>query len=323
MKKILTLCLLAISIPTIFAAPKEFIPDFYLESSTEVPGLAKKSEFVIRFEELPSTSDVTHILWSIDKKSTARIALEKDNSLVIQTKPGEHSFQFFYSTDYEEIQTGKVSIKAGHRDVYIARFSETGILYEVEKPVIYLYPETRTEVELKVVPTGKMRFTYPELKDTWKMTAHPNGELEIGDRSYPYLFWEAESPALRANWSEGTLLTRDEVVHFLESQLDFAGLNSKEQSDFITYWAPRMTQHEHCVVHFLQNDECSQFADLIVLPQPDAINRLYIVWAPIENLEDYTYIRPQKLQKINRLGFDILEWGGVEMKTYPVNIEDL
>jgi hypothetical protein len=322
MSKILSTLLFAASAFSVFAERKESLPAFYLESSSVAPELGKHAEFVIRFKGLPYSQDPTHLVWSIDKKSSARVKLDADMTLTVRTTPGVHSFQFFYSKEYEEIQTGKVEIKAGHRDTYIAQFSETNVIYTIEKPVLYIYPERTMEVSLNVLPKGKMRFTYPELKDEWQMTAHPDGELEIEGRSYPYLFWESENPVVHTNWEEGAVIARNEVVSFLESQLDFIGLNAQERTDFITYWAPRMMRHPHCAVHFLQNSACGQFADLIVLPQPDAINRVYILWAPIDNFEDNTYLRPQKLQKINRLGFDILEWGGVQLNTYPKNTEE-
>lgn len=322
MKLFIFTCLLVLSLP-LNTVPKESLPDFYLLTSEKDPSLDEKAMYVIHFDGLPVGENTNHVLWSIDNKGTARASLDAENTLKIKTSPGTHSFQFFFDTDYTEIQVSNIPIAAGFRDTYVATFQKTDIIYTVEKPVIYLYPEASMQVEVKVQARGKMLFTYPALNDAWKMTAHPGGELEIDGKMYPYLFWEAENPRIESNWREGTLVEREKIVEFLEAQLDEVGLNARESADFITYWAPRMMQHPKCVVHFLQNNDCAVFGDLNVLPEPNEINRLYILWSGVDNFADYSYLRPQKLQKISRLGFDLLEWGGVEMFEYPVNSEEL
>ena len=60
----------------------------------------------------------------------------------------------------------------------------------VKKPVIYLYPTTATELDIQLKVQGELTFSYPKHKDSWKCTAYPNGDIKIGERTYPYLFWE-------------------------------------------------------------------------------------------------------------------------------------
>lgn len=61
-----------------------------------------------------------------------------------------------------------------------------------KKPVIYLYPEKTTEVDVKVNLDGKFTTTYPKYNDGWNVVAEPDGTLHALDNknSYYCLFWE-------------------------------------------------------------------------------------------------------------------------------------
>jgi hypothetical protein len=58
------------------------------------------------------------------------------------------------------------------------------------------------------------------------------------------LFWEAKTTGLKyqsiSNDVDGFLIATDTLVPFLENALNQLGLNAKEQTDFITFWAPQL-----------------------------------------------------------------------------------
>lgn len=316
--KILSILFVLCLVPTLWG--KESMPDYYLESSTRSDKLqANEALFRFRFEGIQEeTKGALHLLWAIDGKNTARVTLQERSWLEVAVNPGKHHFQFFYNENYFEISTSDLEIKGGYLDVYVVNFSRSDVIQMEEKPVIYLYPERETQVEVKLEPKGKMLFTYPVLKDSWQGTAYPNGEILINGSIYPYLFWESEAPKYATNWKDGFVVESKDVVSFLEKTLIDFGLNSQERADFITYWAPRMVQSKACVVHFLQQNECNQIAELSIAPEPDHVNRIYMLWSLAEHLEDYEYIVPQDIQTIDRSGFDVLEWGGQEFPEYSL-----
>ena len=55
--------------------------------------------------------------------------------------------------------------------------------YELEyiggyaKPVLYLYPEEKTDITVNFEKEENLTTTYPKFKDEWKVTAYPNGDL--------------------------------------------------------------------------------------------------------------------------------------------------
>lgn len=60
------------------------------------------------------------------------------------------------------------------------------------KPVIYLYPEKTTNVEVKLNFNGELIATYPTYDNGWSVIARPDGTLinTADGREYSYLFWE-------------------------------------------------------------------------------------------------------------------------------------
>lgn len=61
---------------------------------------------------------------------------------------------------------------------------------EVDKPVIYLYPEEETEVSVNLNLNGKLTCTYPKYNNSWTVTAKPDGTLtDKNGMNYNYLYW--------------------------------------------------------------------------------------------------------------------------------------
>jgi hypothetical protein len=128
------------------------------------------------------------------------------------------------------------------------------------------------------------------------------------------LFWDSKQDFKLTNQSNGYHISTKEVVPFLEKQLSNAGLTAIEKTDFITYWGPRLTQYESVFIQFYLQENCDQFATIQCDPKPTAINRLYISFS--EWNETFTsLLHPMELPAFKRDGFNILEWGGFELKT--------
>lgn len=184
----------------------------------------------------------------------------------------------------------------------------------LKKPVIYFYPESDTEVSVELKTTGKLTFSYPDYASGWKGTAHPDGSIDVNGKHYPYLFWESEQPFNSFNKKVGGLILQKEtVVESLEMYLTQLGFNDKEKTDFITFWAPQLQKHDLVMIQFILNDSCNEFATLEIEPKPAHLNRVYMVWRDYNISLSQSLITEQVLTPINRDGFDVLEWGGIEI----------
>lgn len=284
-------------------------PEVLLESS-RIDTRLKSGEAVYEFEFFGFIDErISYFIdYSIDGENH-RTQLNADRILRIETTPGKHKFQFYYNPSYEEIYTDNLEIKDRHLDVYSVYLTYSEMPVMTEKPVIYLYPESPIDVEVSVDFKGTNSFFYPAYNNGWKVRAKPNGELTVDEKQYNYLFWEATQniPYAKAQMKEGFFVKGENAVTFLEEKLTQAGLNSKEQADFITYWGPRLAANRLNFVHFKFNDDCNTYAKLNVDPKPDETYRIYMIWSVVNN---YHPVSPQEIPTARRDGFTVLEWGG-------------
>ena len=186
--------------------------------------------------------------------------------------------------------------------------SNPGVAY---KPVIYLYPEEEMEVSVKLDYDGTFTSTYPAYEDGWKVMAKPDGTLysEESGREYYCLFWEGISDT-EYDLSKGFVVPGDETEAFLEDALAKLGLTEKESNEFIIFWMPQMEHNKYNYISF-QGDAYTDSAKLDVSPTPDTVIRVFMVW---QGLDESMDIEPQKLEKVERKGFTVVEWGGSEIE---------
>lgn len=97
---------------------------------------------------------------------------------------------------------------------------------------------------------------------------------------------------------------------FLYEKLTEIGLNTKEKSDFIMFWYPKLQEYPYIQITFAGEDY-NQSAPLKITPKPDSLLRVFMVAKP---LDTSIVIEPQKLEKFERKGFSVVEWGGTVLE---------
>jgi len=178
------------------------------------------------------------------------------------------------------------------------------------KPVIYLYPESETEVTVTLDFNGELTSVYPAYEDGWTVTAKPDGTLtDAGGREYYCLFWEGISN-VHYDLSSGFVVPGNETETFLEESLAALGLTDKEANEFIIYWLPQMENNPYNLISF-QQELYTDNAELAISPAPDSILRVFMAW---QALEKPVEVQPQILNGFERTGFTAVEWGGAEIK---------
>jgi hypothetical protein len=301
------------------AEEKRLAATFSIYKTENATELKNQSEYVFTFKNLKSEDLNAIITLQMDAGKTEKIQLRK-GEMSYTTKPGKHRFVVYINENYFELYSHELDIESQQRQFYYVYVQETqGIQIEVDKPVIYLYPETINPFEVQVKPKGKINFTYPELKNSWTGIMHPDGKLTIGDENYRYLFWESTQKmnALDPNKTEGFVVSRNELIDFLEKQLNTAGFNACERADFMTFWVPQMIKHDQLFITFHQDKACDDFAALEITPTPDHINRFYMSWG---NYSGSATPKPQVILPIKRDGFNVLEWGGQEIPAVTTSL---
>lgn len=84
------------------------------------------------------------------------------------------------------------------------------------------------------------------------------------------------------------------------------GLTPREYNDFITYWAPEMSQNPYNLISF-STEQYEALAPLVISPAPDSMLRVHMVY---KGLRQPVKVLPQTLIPWQRTGFAAVEWGG-------------
>jgi hypothetical protein len=180
-----------------------------------------------------------------------------------------------------------------------------------KKPVIYLYPEKDMDISVQLNINKKdneLTTIYPKFNgedNTWNVHAKPNGDIILGNKTYPYLFWEAKS-YYNQEIKEGFIVKDINAEEFLENKLKILGLNDKESTDFITFWLPVLLRNKLSLCNF-QSEQFFNNFKLNVNPKPDTMIRIFL---SIKKLNSPIEIKEQKLEKNERKGYTLIEWGG-------------
>ena len=180
------------------------------------------------------------------------------------------------------------------------------------KPMIYLYPEEKQEVEVVLKNKKLLTTTYPKYNDSWKVIANPDGTLvdEASGREYYGLYWEGKNYT-KINEKKGFVVKGEDSIKFLEEKLNELGLTDKEAEEFIVYWLPKLEKNKYNYIYFSQTEEVNKYMPLEVNPKPDTVIRILMYYKPLNKKID---VKEQKIKQVQRHGFTLVEWGGTPIK---------
>ncbi len=186
------------------------------------------------------------------------------------------------------------------------------------KPVIYLYPEAKSLIKLKLNYAGELTVTYPAYKNGWEVIAHPDGKLvdPVDNKEYSYLFWEGkdDGPApKKLIYTEGFVVKGDSAHLFLQDKLSEMGMVPKEYNEFIVYWYPILKENKYNFIHFKVGDAYDEISTMEIDPKPDAMLRVFMYY---KSMDKPGSVSPQVFVPFTRTGFTLVEWGGG-----PINSE--
>lgn len=183
----------------------------------------------------------------------------------------------------------------------------------LEKPVIYIYPETEMNVNVKLGKSELLTCTYPKYSEStgWEVTANPDGTLrDETNREYYSLYWEGKN-AVKIEMEEGFVVKGEDTIEFLEEKLELLGLTEKEAQEFIIYWLPQMENNKYNLIRFETMEEIEENMPLEINPKPDTLIRIMMDW---KSLDEYIEVSEQSLTSVRRSGYTVVEWGGSEIK---------
>lgn len=184
-----------------------------------------------------------------------------------------------------------------------------GNSWTIDKPLIYIYPEEETRVSVKLGYPEKLTTTYPLYNNSWKVLARPDGTLiDDNGREYYGLYWEAIRKD-KIDFKDGFVVSKEDLIPFLEEKLVILGLNSKESDEFIIYWLPKLQENQYNLIRFATKEEIEKEMPLNITPEPETLIRIFMEF---KGLDEKINIQEQVLTKASRQGYTVVEWGGTE-----------
>ena len=187
--------------------------------------------------------------------------------------------------------------------------------FPVDKPMIYLYPESTLDLNVSLGSPELLTSSYPKYVDGWNIVAYPNGDLidkNSGKKLYA-LYWEGQREANNLDMTTGFIVKGEESAEFLEEKLEVLGLNYREAEEFIVYWLPKLELHEYNYIYFATEEEIEAEMPLEFSVEPDTLIRVRMIF---EGLDEYKEVKEQTLTPASeRNGFTVVEWGGTDLTT--------
>lgn len=182
----------------------------------------------------------------------------------------------------------------------------------IAKPMIYIYPTSDLDLKIKLVNDDKIIHTYPKYDNEWNVHVTKDGNIYDykTKRNYYALYWEGIDNT-SINMNEGFVVKGEQTSTFLENKLSYLGLNDKEINEFIVYWLNKMEDNNYNFIRFRTMEEINEYMPLEFSKKPDTLIRVIMDFKP---LNKKLYVKEQKLEKVERKGFTIVEWGGREIK---------
>ena len=176
------------------------------------------------------------------------------------------------------------------------------------KPIIYIYPKQEQNVKVTLGSSDKLLVSYPVYNNGWNVLAKKDGTLidNKTNRELYSLYYESENNINFKIENEGFVISKEEIIPFLEEKLEILGLNPREQEEFIIYWLPILQKNNYTYIRFATNEEINNNMSLQVEPVPDTMIRVLMIF---KGLEEKINVKEQPLQKVTRNGYTVVEWG--------------
>ncbi|MDD5110969.1 MAG: hypothetical protein PHG85_00320 [Candidatus Altiarchaeota archaeon] len=175
-------------------------------------------------------------------------------------------------------------------------------IFEMAKPVIYLYPTVAGQVKVTLVTPGSITVSDPPYNGAWNVLATPEGRI---DGAYDYLFYEADV-GRGADLSEGWIVEGEKIGEWFDLNLPVFGLNENEEKDFMEYWMVHLPKADYYKVVLLSDEDLDEMVRLDIEPKPDTIIRVNLYIKPIN---EKIVIPHPRIKEKQREGFTVVEWG--------------
>ena len=183
--------------------------------------------------------------------------------------------------------------------------------YCVAKPVIYLYPQSPTSVDVQVLTSGKIVVSDPHYpQDGWQnVMASPDGTLNYNGKVYNELFYESSVTDFQKP-EKGITIAKNQLSSRLGIIIDRLGLIGREKKEFLEFWLPKLQALPTPYIYFSVLDTSAKAAvdSVMISPKPDTKIAFIAYFKPVSKADNGPVLRLPATPE--RKGFVSVEWGG-------------
>lgn len=175
----------------------------------------------------------------------------------------------------------------------------------VKKPNIYIYPEKKENITVRLNPRGRITKSIPQYNKGWDVHVEPNGKI---DGQFDYLFYEAK---VNYNFTldRGWIVSKTDFYSQMDAILQKIGLKSNEINDFMSYWGSEIKwKKDKYTIYLIKQKEIDEAIPLEISKVPESLLRVYFYFEPLE--KNLTIEEPE-ISTFERKGFTVVEWGGI------------
>ncbi|PIP61458.1 hypothetical protein COW99_04110 [Candidatus Roizmanbacteria bacterium CG22_combo_CG10-13_8_21_14_all_38_20] len=166
-----------------------------------------------------------------------------------------------------------------------------------------------------MIPQGNLTKSIPSYPTSgWDVTANPSGKIQSLGKDYPYLFYEANIEKIKVP-KEGWVVEVGELDRFFKDLLPKLGLNKQEQTDFMSYWVPKLLFHSlptdspYYYIGLLDREQLDKVEEIQFSQEPDNFIRLRFVFEALNVSQPAQ--APILTGNLKRSGFTAVDWGGI------------
>lgn len=177
------------------------------------------------------------------------------------------------------------------------------------KPNIYIYPTEEMNVTVKFKNPRFLTEVIPDYSNIWDVYVKPDGKIYTKEGYvYDYLFYECLTNLNLFERKAGFLIASETRKKQFEDILEQYGFTQEEICDFTEFWCDKLEEGKNYIMYPQMTELVDNAMEIEVTPKPQTCVR---IWFVFEEAKEETEITLPEIQRIERTGYTIIEWGGM------------
>jgi hypothetical protein len=151
------------------------------------------------------------------------------------------------------------------------------------KPVLYIDAPEKSKFDVTIKfkdPRITWMTTTPSYENNWNVNVGKNSELQVGDATYSYLFYDYRAFDGELQNTSGFCAEHKEAFNKMKQILKTTGFKPSEIADFENHWMVKLTPAKELCVFPQDEKQLNAMNEVVMKPAPAKIKRILFVVVP-------------------------------------------